>query len=85
MGATFTPPAPAAQEGFHPLGRWLAEDEGMPADLKRETLATLVERIELRFETWDRGPKRRQSRCADFTVHFLDIPGLLNRLTVDVL
>jgi hypothetical protein len=74
-----------AMEAFHQLGEWLAKDGGISADMKTQALATLVDRIELRFETWDRGPKWRQSRCVEFMVYFREVSGLLSRLTVDVL
>jgi hypothetical protein len=75
-----------AMEVFQQLGEWLAEsdEEALPAEVKAEALATLVDRIELRFEPCQK-KGRRQTHCTEFTVHFRPVTGLLGRLNVDVL
>jgi hypothetical protein len=74
-----------AMKVFEELGEWMAgpESDAVPSDLKAEALTALVDRLELRFETRDRG-KRRESRCVEVNVHFREATGLLNRLRVDV-
>jgi site-specific DNA recombinase len=82
-----------AMAAFRQLGDYLAgpESNELPAELKAEALATLVERIDLRFAPRiPRKPQRCKSkqgerkRCAEFTVHFRAVAGVLDRLTVNV-
>jgi hypothetical protein len=71
-----------AMQAFERLGEWMSDPEGVPADLQAQTLGSLVERLECRFEEHPLGPKRMSCRCVEVTVHFKDIGGILQAVNV---